>query len=123
MFKKIDHIALHVKNIQDSIEFYKNIFGFTMLFENKISTGDLVVYMKLGDTILELNEIYEGSICGTHFCLYTTDFETDYNYLINNNIKIRQSAHNTNPRTADEVGWKRAVFIGINDESIEIRGK
>lgn len=122
MFTRIDHIALHVKDLSATINFYRDIFGFRVLFENIIPTGDKVTYMSLGDTILELNEIFEGEISGIHFCLHTNDFESDYNHLISKNIEIAQPVHFTNPRIPQEEGWRRAVFKCLNNEQIEIRG-
>lgn len=122
MFKKIDHIAIHVKNLNKVVAFYQNIFKFELLMKNVIPTGHNVVYLKLGETILEINEIYEGEIQGCHFCLYTDNFAGDYAYLIENNIKVLQPQHSTKPRTNDEIGWQRAVFLGLSGEQIEIRG-
>lgn len=123
MFTKIDHTALHLRDISASVNFYKEVFGFDLLFENIIPSGRKVVYLKLGETILELNEKYEGQIQGMHFCLHTTDFEVDYNYLIQKGLKLLQPVHPTNPRTDKEMGWSRAVFLGLEDVQIEIRGK
>lgn len=123
MFEKIDHIAIHVQDLYKTIDFYKKIFGFSIMFENIIPTGHKVVYLKLGGTILEINEMYEGNIAGTHFCLYTNDFLNDYNYLIKNGVNLLQKIHGTNARIPSEIGWNRAVFLGLNGEQIEIRGK
>ena len=90
MFSKIDHVAIHVKEINKVIKFYKDIFGFKILFENLIPSGKKVVYLKLGDTILEINESCEGKITGCHFCLHTDNFEYDYNSLIDKGIEIFQ---------------------------------
>ena len=123
MFTQIDHVALHVKDVSKTISFYKEVFGFSILFENIIPTGQKVTYLKLGETILEVNEIYEGEIQGSHFCLHTSDFKADYDYLLGRGVKLLQPVHSTNPRALTEEGWLRAVFLGVNGEQIEIRGK
>lgn len=122
MFKYIDHIALHVKNRDDVVNFYCKIFGFYVHYESIIPSGDKIIYLKLGDTILEINDKYQGEITGSHFCIRTDSFDSDYQRLIDNGLKICQLVHNTNPRTPEEIGWKRAVFKGLGGEYIEIRG-
>ncbi len=123
MFTRIDHIAINIKNLIASTKFYVTTFGFTILFEDTIPSGHKINYLKLNDTILELHENYQGEINGSHFCLHSDDFDKDYNYLINNNIKLFRPVHHTNPRASHEIGWKRAVFLGLDNEQIEIRGK
>jgi len=61
MFSKIDHVAIHVKEIDKVIKFYEEVFEFKILYENLIPSGKKVVYLKLGSTILEINESYEGN--------------------------------------------------------------
>jgi catechol 2,3-dioxygenase-like lactoylglutathione lyase family enzyme len=122
VFKYIDHIAIHIKDIDKVVNFYCDIFGFSIHFENIIPSGHKVVYLILGGTILEINESYKEKISGSHFCIRTDEFDTDYKKLINMGLTLLQNSHNTSPRIPDEKGWQRAVFEGLGGEQIEIRG-
>ena len=122
MFTRIDHIAINVKEIDKVSQFYQNIFGFGALLETIIPSGKKIVYLKLSDTILEISETNQNDIKGSHFCLHTDNFEQDYNYLISLGIEVFQKVHPTAPRTHNEIAWRRAVFVGIAGEHIEIRG-
>lgn len=122
MFKKIDHIALHVKDLDVSKIFYTRNFGFTEGYYNVVNDNLRIIYLELGGTTLELSENYEGKIIGSHFCLHTSNFEADIQQLITNNIKLLTPPHPTKARTKYEEGWKRAVFLGPDQEQIEIRG-
>jgi lactoylglutathione lyase len=122
MFSRIDHIALHIKDIKISVNFYKEVFGFSELLQQRLANGKTIVYLQLGNTILELSEFYEGRIQGGHFCLHTPTFKAAYDLLIAKNIPLLQAPHSTAARTPHENDWMRAVFLGPDGEQIEIRG-
>ena len=88
MFTRIDHIALHVNNIEKSTKFYTENFGFQDYFYNIVANGLKIRYLKLGDTILELSGHSDGEITGFHFCLQTMDFLNSINKLIENNVSF-----------------------------------
>jgi catechol 2,3-dioxygenase-like lactoylglutathione lyase family enzyme len=121
VFKYIDHVAIHVKNRDEVVRFYCETFGFSIHYESIIPSGEKIVYLKLGNTILEINEKYRGDIIGSHFCIRTDSFNSDYQKLIDKGLKICQPVHHTNPRIPEELGWQRAVFEGLGGEQIEIR--
>jgi lactoylglutathione lyase len=56
MFKRIDHIAFVVKDRERSIRFYEELFGFKKYFEQDVPVAQIekIVYLRLGDTVLEL---------------------------------------------------------------------
>ena len=54
MFMRIDHVALHVAELDRSVAFYATHFGFEKYFEHISSRGGRIAYLKLGDTVLEL---------------------------------------------------------------------
>ena len=120
-FTKIDHFAINVTNIDKSITFYTKIIGFKIHFQNTIPNGKRVVYLKLGETILELDEAREGAK-NCHFCLLTEDFDTAVTFLEENEVQYAMAPHHTNPRVPTEFFWMRAVFLGPDHEEIEIRG-
>lgn len=126
MFKRIDHVAFFVKNRVKSIEFYERNFGFQKYFEHNVPVPAIekIVYLKLSDTVLELIHIPEGQMqnSGYHFCITTDDFDGDYHKLKNAGVSVDTEPHPTDPRVPAEQGWRRAVFIGLDGELIEIRG-
>ena len=125
MFKRIDHIAFVVKDRDKSINFYEESFGFKKYFEHDVpvSVIEKIVYLKLGDTILELVHMPHGAVNqGYHFCLESTDFDADYKRLKESGVPIDTEPHPAGAREPREEGWRRVVFKGPDGESIEFRG-
>lgn len=127
MFKRIDHIAIKVKNLEKSVHFYETYFGFHKYFEHTVPSPLIqkIAYLKLGDSILELIHVLENENINNqdfHFCLESSDFDKDFNTLKNAQIKIDTFPHKTEAREKKEERWQRAVFIGLDQERIEIRG-
>ncbi len=126
MFKRIDHVAISVKDRAKSIEFYERNFGFNKYYEHDVpGVPELqkVVYLRLGDTVLEFEHWNEEKLnSGYHFCLISDDFDRDYERLREEGIPIVTDVHIPSPRTDKEINWKRVVFKGLDDELIEIRG-
>ena len=58
MFKRIDHVEIAPSDLERSITFYTEVFGFRMKERVRIGSPVLeqVVYLELGDTMLELLE-------------------------------------------------------------------
>ncbi len=82
-----------------------------------------IVYLKLGDTILELihmPECLENN--GYQFCLESDNFDEDYNRLINAGISVDTEPHPVEAREPSEEGCRRVVFKGLDGELIEFRG-
>src|ERR1051325_12076090 len=75
MFKRIDHVAIHVKDLDRSVAFYERHFGFKKYFQHAATGGLQIAYLKLGDTVLELTHKTDGAMAGFHFCLETDDFD------------------------------------------------
>jgi len=123
MFTRIDHVSITVQNLEKSIGFYEDHFGFELLFNDVIPHGQRITYLMLGSTILELVEQKEEAIINSqHFCLHTNDFSQDYQSLIEQGVRLWRLVHDTAARTLHEINWKRAVFLGLDNEQIEIRG-
>jgi len=125
MFKRIDHVAFTVRDRAKSIHFYEEYFGFKKYFEHDVpvSTVEKIVYLKLGDTILEMMHLTAGSTNqGFHFCLESDNFDEDYTRLINAGIPVDTEPHPVEAREAREEGWRRVVFVGPDGELIEFRG-
>lgn len=58
MFKRIDHVEIAPSDLEGSIAFYTEVLGFRMKERVQIGAPVLkqVVYLELGDTMLELLE-------------------------------------------------------------------
>jgi len=124
-FKRIHHVAVLVKDIDNSQSFYENHFGFETYFEHNTASGIPVVCLRLDDTVLELRagEASPGGYVGCYFCLESDDLERDVGSLKKAGVIIDQEIHETTPRNYKERRWKRAVFKGPDGELIEIRGR
>ena len=122
MFKRIDHVALHVANLESSIEFYERHFGFKHYFQHAAGSGAQIAYLKLGDTVLELTHHSHASMSGFHFCLETSEFDETVARLQRDGVKLVRAPHETAAREPRENGWRRVVFAGPDGEQIELRG-
>ncbi|MTI85906.1 MAG: VOC family protein [Firmicutes bacterium] len=126
MFRRIDHIAFNVKDREKSIDFYEKHFGFKKYYEHdvSVSTIEKIVYLKLGDTVLEIIHMPDTGEKnqGYHFCLESDNFDEDYQRLKQSGIPIQTEPHPAGAREPREEGWRRVVFIGPDGESIEFRG-
>ena len=122
MFKRIDHVALHVADIDRSIEFYETHFGCENYYEHTSSRGFRIAYLRLGDTVLELTHRSDGAMKGFHFCFETDDFNGAVAAMEQAGIECIQPPHTTDAREEREAGWRRVVFKGPDGESIELRG-
>ncbi len=125
MFKRIDHVALTVKDRDKSIRFYEECFGFRKYAEHDVPapTIEKIVYLKLGDTVLELIHMPSGSNSqGFHFCIESDHFDLDFDRLLKAGVPLETNPHPAGARESGEEGWRRAVFTGLDGEQIEIRG-
>jgi lactoylglutathione lyase len=122
MYRRIDHTALHVSDLNRSIRFYEDHFGFTTYFRHTVRDGMGIAYLKLGDTVLELTHHSDGAMAGFHFCLETDDFDGSVHTLREGGVEVATPPHPTAAREARETGWRRVVFRGPDGELIELRG-
>jgi lactoylglutathione lyase len=122
MFKRIDHVAIHVADLDRSVQFYERHFGFKHYFQHAAGNGLQIAYLKLADTVLELTHHSDGTMAGFHFCLETDDFAETVEKLQRDGVKLVRAPHDTAAREPRENGWRRVVFAGPDGEQIELRG-
>jgi lactoylglutathione lyase len=122
MFKRIDHVAIHVADLDRSVQFYQRHFGFKHYFQHAAGNGLQIAYLKLGDTVLELTHHTDGAMQGFHFCLETDGFDAAVEKLQRDGVKLLRAPHDTAAREPRENGWRRVVFGGPDGEQIELRG-
>jgi catechol 2,3-dioxygenase-like lactoylglutathione lyase family enzyme len=124
MFKRLDHIALHVPDVEQAAAFYESHFGFERYFSHPSSSGAPITYLRLGGTVLELTQRPKPEpMSGFHFCLETDDVAAASAKLTAAGVEEVQKAYPTTPRAPAEEGWHRAVFRGPAGELIELRGR
>jgi len=124
MFRRIDHVALHVSDLERSVSFYENHFGFKKYFQHAATggSGQQIAYLKLGDTVLELTHRSDGSMTGFHFCLEAEKLDQAVGELQKKGVEMVRAPHDTAAREPREKGWRRVVFRGPDGEQIELRG-
>ena len=122
MFKRIDHVAIHVRDLDRSVSFYEKHFGFKKYFQHAATGGLQIAYLKLGDTVLELTHKTDGAMMGFHFCLETDNFDDTVSKLQQDGVQLVRAPHDTAAREPRENGWRRVVFGGPDGEQIELRG-
>jgi lactoylglutathione lyase len=122
MFKRIDHVAIHVTDLDRSVAFYEKHFGFKKYFQHAATGGLQIAYLKLGDTVLELTHKTDGAMLGFHFCLETDNFDETVSKLQKDGVQLIRAPHDTAAREPRENGWRRVVFGGPDGEQIELRG-
>lgn len=56
MFKRIDHVEMTTTNLDATLKFYQDVFGFKMKERMKMSRPPLeeIVFLTLGDTMIEI---------------------------------------------------------------------
>ena len=56
MFSRVDHVELVPINSQRTIDFYTNVFGFKIKSRHEVKMHPMkeVIYLELGDTVLEV---------------------------------------------------------------------
>jgi lactoylglutathione lyase len=122
MYKRIDHVALHVADLDRSVAFYERNFGFENYFQQSVPGGPRIAYLKLGDTVLELTHRSDGAMAGFHFCLETDGFDAAVADLESRGVQVIREPHKTAAREPREESWRRVVFKGPDGEQIELRG-
>ncbi|HTI85418.1 MAG TPA: VOC family protein [Alphaproteobacteria bacterium] len=123
MFKRIDHVALHVADVPAAVQYYVETFGFEKIFEQAGTGGHTIAYVRLGDSMIEMTTRPGGEpMSGFHLCLQPKDFDRAIEDLTAKGLPLVTAPRPTTPRGPLEAGWRRAVFQGRHGELIEIRG-
>jgi catechol 2,3-dioxygenase-like lactoylglutathione lyase family enzyme len=121
MFKKIDHVAVHCSDLDRSLSFYQDGFGFE--FVDRIDRpGGGIAYLKLGDTVLELTQKSGETLGGYHFAIWADDMDSAISHLTTQGVRVIQEARPTQAKMPGEGDTRRAVYAGPDGEMIELRG-
>lgn len=79
---KIDHVSIQVNNLQRSIDFYKNLFGFTVVSEDK---SNEIVRLGITKTLVSLHHKSPTGIVD-HFAIGVERFDKE---SIARDLKLR----------------------------------
>ncbi|HEX9808247.1 MAG TPA: VOC family protein [Alphaproteobacteria bacterium] len=121
MFKYIDHVAVHCSDLGRSERFYAEAFGFEA-FSHHERPGGGIVYMRLGDSVLELTEKPKEPMSGMHFAVETDDMEAAVRHLAAVGAEMIQEPRPLRAKRPGEGETRRAVYCGPDGEMIEVRG-
>lgn len=122
MFKFIDHIAVHCSDLDTSVAFYRDNFGFDE-FSRHERPGGGISYMRLGETVLELTQKQGEPMSGMHFALEAPDMDAAIAHLARRGVRQLQPPRPIMARRPEEPETtRRAVYCGPDGEMIEIRG-
>ena len=122
MFKTIHHVAVHCSDLDRSVEFYTDCFGFTVSSRRDRPEGGGIAFVRLGGRALELTQRRTGAepMSGMHFAIEADDMAAVEAHLKKRNVEV------TLPPTGPSSGKEgpdvvyRAVFAGPDGESIEV---
>ena len=98
MFKRIDHVEIIPNDIEKSIKFYTEVLGFKVKMRHEVDTHPLeeVVYLKLGNSLLELLKVNDPISSSSEqwkvgyrmMAIEVDDMDKAVEYLANKGIKI-----------------------------------
>ena len=79
----IEHATIRCRNLEESIRFYEAMFHARVLFRRNLPGGKTIVYLRLGDSMLELMDFGAARDVGDarefygvhHIGIKTSDFE------------------------------------------------
>lgn len=124
MFKRIDHVEIAPSDLERSIAFYTEVLGFRMKERIQIGAPMLkqVVYLELGDTMLELLEFVDPApadhtirVGYRIMALEVDNMEETLSFLAEKGIKPSVPAMDVGG------GSLRAEIVDLDGLSIELR--
>ena len=79
----IEHATIRCRNLDESIRFYREMFQAQVLFRRNLPGGKAIVYLRLGDSMLELMDFGAARDAGDpresygvhHIGIKTSDFD------------------------------------------------
>jgi catechol 2,3-dioxygenase-like lactoylglutathione lyase family enzyme len=85
----LEHATIRCRNLEESIQFYERMFQAQLLFRRNLPGGKTIVYLRLGDSMLELMDFGAAREAGDprelygihHIGIKTLDFDASYRDL------------------------------------------
>jgi len=138
MFKRMDHAAISVKDMEKAIAFYQDVIGMEKVFDRTFDaplakligvegTEARVVHMKMGEAMVELFDYkhpkgreprpdHQQSDFGlTHIGFMVEDFQATLQHLQNHGVELLGEPVEFRP------GVFVAYFRGVENEVCEIK--
>lgn len=138
MFKRADHVAMSVKDMEKAIAFYRDVIGMEKVFDREFGeemgrligvegTQVRIVHMKLDDSVIEffdyaypegresVRERTQSDYGLTHIGFIVEDFWSTYEHLKDHGVEFLGEAVEIRP------GVFVAYFYGVEHEVCEIR--
>ncbi|HEX6513077.1 MAG TPA: VOC family protein [Chloroflexota bacterium] len=125
MLQRLDHVAVSVRDLERSIDFYSKHFASQHYFtqDRPGQTPQAIAYLRSPQGVIELMHLPEHHMGGGfHFCFVSDDFDADYERLVSEGVPVKSPPRPTAAREPGEEGWLRCVFSGPDGEEIEVRG-
>ena len=125
MLKRLDHVAVSVRDLDRSIDFYSRHFGLEHYFTQPSPAPHLkaIAYLRGPQGVVELMHMPEHHMgAGFHFCFVSDAFDSDFQRMVEEGVEVKSPPKPTAARIPDEAGWLRCVFSGPDGEEIEVRG-
>jgi methylmalonyl-CoA/ethylmalonyl-CoA epimerase len=117
MFKGLDHIAIAVPDTEEALKTWRDKFGFTVLFSEKVNNDTVMLtHLDLGNTHLQLVQPLvpdsplhawlekNGGPGLHHFCLLVDDVGAAFD-------GVQETGIGTAPRIHQGTRGKRALFL------------
>ncbi|HEY3116522.1 MAG TPA: VOC family protein [Chloroflexota bacterium] len=125
MLKRLDHVAISVRDLDRSIEFYSRYFGLEPYFTQPGPAPHIkaIAYLRSAQGVVELMHVPEHRMAGGfHFCFVSDDFDVDFERLVADGVPVKSPPRAVAAREPSEAGWLRCTFSGPDDEEVELRG-
>jgi glyoxylase I family protein len=124
MFKRIDHVEIIPQDIERTLNFYINVFGFKLKQRKKVEMPPMreVVFIELNDTVMELISVDnpkppsadEWQVGYIRIALEVEDMDKAVEYLKSKGVEITWGPVSLGPS-------KRAEIKDPDGLSIELR--
>ena len=128
MIERFEHVGIGVKNMEESVAFYRDVLGFQVFMEKEMPPNAPIkklVFMRCGDDVIELLSFpsadsavakYE-SLGTSHICFAVQGIKEEIDRWLA--LGIPQVI----PASPTADGGLRCAFRGPNGEFIELKGK
>lgn len=125
MFKAIHHVAVHCSDLDRSVAFYTNCFGFSVSSRRDRPEGGGIAFVRLGGMALELTqragrEHPKEPMSGMHFAIEADDIDAVVAHLTAQGVEMRMKPKAPRSAATNPDAKYRAVFGGPDGEHIEI---
>jgi lactoylglutathione lyase len=125
LLKRLDHVAVSVRDLDASIDFYSRHFHMDHYFTQPSPNPRLkaIAYLRGPEGVIELMHMPEHQMGGGfHFCFVSDNFDAEFQRLTGEGVPLKSPPHPTAARVPEETGWLRCVFSGPDGEEVELRG-